>query len=232
MRDWAHSRRLGTPADEAGYVVLRQPPASKIVAIKSLSSGQVGSPRVRPRSPPKRTRPRCRARSSPAGPPPHRRPAGSSSAYQPELPQVSSCVILTFVPAQHFMEFDFMATKTVAAKPEPVGTAMLEQLADLDAKSISPETARKFLDLAFSRLQQERVHALSQKAREGSLTPTEGAELDELIRVADLLAILQSRARQALKHAGSPGGNCSEISSESYASSGTVDAMKSSTQAR
>ena len=37
MRDWAHSRRLGTPADEAGYVVLRQPPASKIVAIKSLS---------------------------------------------------------------------------------------------------------------------------------------------------------------------------------------------------
>src|SRR5208337_40496 len=30
MRDWAHSRRLGTPADEAGDVVLRQPPASKL----------------------------------------------------------------------------------------------------------------------------------------------------------------------------------------------------------
>src|SRR5271157_5905815 len=30
MRDWAHSRRLGTPADEAGYVVLRQRPASKL----------------------------------------------------------------------------------------------------------------------------------------------------------------------------------------------------------
>jgi hypothetical protein len=97
---------------------------------------------------------------------------------------------------------DIMATKTVAAKLEPVGTAMLEQLADLDSKSISPETARKLLDLAFSRLQQERVHALSQKAREGALTPTEGAELDEFIRVADLLAILQSIARQALKRAG------------------------------
>ena len=95
-----------------------------------------------------------------------------------------------------------MATTTVAAKPEPVGTAMLEQLADLDAKSISPATARKFLDLAFSRSQQERVHTPSQKAREGSLSPTEAAELDEFIRVADLLAILQSRARQALKHAG------------------------------
>ena len=30
MRDWAHSRRLGIPADEAGSVVLRQPPASKL----------------------------------------------------------------------------------------------------------------------------------------------------------------------------------------------------------
>ncbi len=30
MRDWAHGRRLGTPADEAGYVVLRQPPANEL----------------------------------------------------------------------------------------------------------------------------------------------------------------------------------------------------------
>src|SRR5271157_6349386 len=33
MRDWAHSRRLGIPADEAGYVVLRQPPASKLASL-------------------------------------------------------------------------------------------------------------------------------------------------------------------------------------------------------
>jgi hypothetical protein len=32
--------------------------------------------------------------------------------------------------------------------------------------------------------------------------PAERAELDEFIRVAELLAILQSRARQALKRAG------------------------------
>jgi hypothetical protein len=100
------------------------------------------------------------------------------------------------------MEVDFMPIKTIAAKPEPVGTAMLEQLADLDPKGISPETARKFLDLAFSPLQQERVHSLSQKARQGSLTAAEEADLNEFIRVADLLAILQSRARQALKRAG------------------------------
>jgi len=79
---------------------------------------------------------------------------------------------------------------------------MLEKIAGLDAKSISPETARQLLDLDFSRSHQEQVEALSQKAREGSLTPAERAELDEFIRVADLLAISQSRARQALKRAG------------------------------
>ena len=30
MSEWAHSRKLGTPADEAGYIVPRQPPASKL----------------------------------------------------------------------------------------------------------------------------------------------------------------------------------------------------------
>ncbi len=95
-----------------------------------------------------------------------------------------------------------MTSKTITTNPVPVGTAMLEQIAGLDAKSMSPEAARHLLDLSFSRSHQRQVDALSQKARAGSLTPTERAELDEFIRVADLLAILQSRARQALKRAG------------------------------
>jgi len=95
-----------------------------------------------------------------------------------------------------------MTSKTVTTNPVPVSTAMLEQIAGLDAKSISPETARHLLDLSFSPSHQAQVDALSQKARAGSLIPAERAELDEFIRVADLLAILQSRARQALKRAG------------------------------
>jgi hypothetical protein len=79
---------------------------------------------------------------------------------------------------------------------------MLEQIAGLDAKNISPGTARHLLGLSFSRSHQQQVDALSQKARTESLTPAERAELDEFIRVADMLAILQSRARQALKRAG------------------------------
>src|SRR5271157_3345373 len=38
MRDWAHSRRLGTPADEAGYVVLRQPQDSIETQLRQVIS--------------------------------------------------------------------------------------------------------------------------------------------------------------------------------------------------
>jgi hypothetical protein len=95
-----------------------------------------------------------------------------------------------------------MATKEVVPKPESVATTILEQLADLDARCLSLETARKLRGLGFTRSQQGRVDDLSRKAREGSLTPAERADLDEFIRVADLLAILQWRARQALRLAG------------------------------
>ncbi len=36
MRDRAHSRRLGTPADEAGSIVPRQPPASKLANLSRI----------------------------------------------------------------------------------------------------------------------------------------------------------------------------------------------------
>jgi hypothetical protein len=100
------------------------------------------------------------------------------------------------------MNPELMATKTSPSTPEPVGIMILQQLADLDAQSMSPKTARKLLDISFSASHQNRVDILSEKAQAGSLTPAEENELDEYIRVGDLLAILQSRARQALKSAG------------------------------
>ena len=80
--------------------------------------------------------------------------------------------------------------------------ALLEQLADLDARDMSPGTARKLLQMGFDRPQQRRVRDLSDGARTGTLGPDEQEELDEFIRAADLLAILRSRARRALKLAG------------------------------
>jgi phosphoribosylformylglycinamidine (FGAM) synthase PurS component len=100
------------------------------------------------------------------------------------------------------MDRGHMATKTGTTKPGPAGTAILEQLAELDVESISPATARKVLEFRFGASHHTRVKALSQKARAGTLIPAEQEELDEYIRVGTLLSILQSRARRALKAAG------------------------------
>lgn len=97
-----------------------------------------------------------------------------------------------------------MAATLKKTKLEPVGTSLLEQLSDLDASSMSPGTARKLLQMNFGPLHQERVDILSRKARDGSLIPAEQVELDEYIQVANLLAVLQSRARRALTHSGRP----------------------------
>jgi hypothetical protein len=95
-----------------------------------------------------------------------------------------------------------MATRTGKMKPGPAGTAVLEQLAELDVGSISPATARKLLEFQFGTSHHTHLKALSQKAQAGTLSPTEQEELDEYIRVGTLLSILQSRARRALKAAG------------------------------
>ncbi len=95
-----------------------------------------------------------------------------------------------------------MATKTRNVSMRRIGTAMLEQVANLDAKSMSVETARKLLELRFDVSHQRRVDRLLEKAQAGDLTQAEQSDLDEYIHVADLLAILQSRARQALKRSG------------------------------
>ncbi len=95
-----------------------------------------------------------------------------------------------------------MATETGRAKRQHAGTAILDQLADLDVRGISPETAQTLLMLRFDEFHHERFNVLSTRAREASLTPSEQEELDEYIETADILAIVQSKARQALKSAG------------------------------
>ena len=57
----------------------------------------------------------------------------------------------SFVLAQHVVVPDLMTTKTVPSNLVPVSTAMLEQIAELDAKSISPETVRHLLSLVGAR---------------------------------------------------------------------------------
>lgn len=95
-----------------------------------------------------------------------------------------------------------MGTIARALKPTPIGTAILDQLVDLDAPSLSPATARQLLKLGFEPSARARLKSLMAKAQEGRLSGVEQDELDEYLHVADLVAILHSKARQALKRSG------------------------------
>ena len=81
------------------------------------------------------------------------------------------------------------------------GAAILRRLIGPDSHDLAPEAARSILELDFPATDHERVGDLSHKASEGTLTSEEREELDEYLRVADLLALLQSKARGSLKRA-------------------------------
>jgi hypothetical protein len=66
-------------------------------------------------------------------------------------------------------------------------------------EELSPRTARAILGLSFPESDISRMHELSGKARAGTLTPEEDAEMDNFERVGSILSILKSKARQALK---------------------------------
>jgi len=66
-----------------------------------------------------------------------------------------------------------MATDTRRAKRQHAGTAILDQLADLDVRSISPDTAKTLLKLRFDEFHHERFNLLTAKAGEAGLTLSE-----------------------------------------------------------
>ena len=77
-----------------------------------------------------------------------------------------------------------------------------------DEPAWSAVAAKEILALGFSPADEERMHALAAKAREGTLSPGEEAEVEAYSRVGSLLGILKSRARRALERCpnnGEPG---------------------------
>lgn len=82
------------------------------------------------------------------------------------------------------------------------GTAILERLIEPTTDDLTPAAAEYILSLDFSPKDHERLKRLSAKASAGRLSEKERAELEDYLRVADLLALLQSKARRALKRAG------------------------------
>jgi hypothetical protein len=83
--------------------------------------------------------------------------------------------------------------------------AILTRLAGPDEAALSVAAAKGILTLVFNPDDKDRMHALAAKAREGTLTFDEQAEVEAYSRIGSLLGILKSKARRALKRRTSNG---------------------------
>jgi len=79
------------------------------------------------------------------------------------------------------------------------GVSILNRLIRPDRGTLPATAARAFLKIDFDDSDRQRMRDLSQKARDGTLTPDEQAEIDSFELVGHLLALLHSTARQSLK---------------------------------
>lgn len=73
-----------------------------------------------------------------------------------------------------------------------------------DETEFDADMARALLRLKFSEAQNERMRELADKANRGTLSEDERERMESFRRVGNLLALLQARARLALRRAGLP----------------------------
>jgi hypothetical protein len=83
--------------------------------------------------------------------------------------------------------------------------AILTRIAGPDERALSAATAKGILTLGFSPADKDRMHTLAAKARQGTLTSDEQAEVEAYSRIGSLLGVLKSKARRALKRRASNG---------------------------
>jgi hypothetical protein len=91
--------------------------------------------------------------------------------------------------------------KTALLAPSTEG-AIWARIVQPETGGLSREAAQTILDLDFSPTDRRRMDELAEKAGAGSLTARERKDAETYNRVAHLLALFQSKARQSL-HAGS-----------------------------
>jgi len=89
-------------------------------------------------------------------------------------------------------------SRTIRTNTEAAILARLLQ----SRENMSRDVADYLMSIDFDAGDIERMNILSARAREGTLTGEETAELDSYLHVGSLLAILQSRARRFLKSEG------------------------------
>ncbi|MGA7926029.1 MAG: hypothetical protein WCA20_08540 [Candidatus Sulfotelmatobacter sp.] len=77
--------------------------------------------------------------------------------------------------------------------------AILARLIQIGEEQLSRGAAEYLLSIRFGERDIARMNELSELARQGRLTSQEQAELDGYLHVANLLAVIQSEGRRALR---------------------------------
>jgi hypothetical protein len=90
------------------------------------------------------------------------------------------------------LELNLMVANTEAA--------IWERLIDPTDDDLSPEAARFLLRLDFRQMDHARMEELAQRSNDGTLTADEKVELQNYVRIGNVLALMQSKARLSLGH--------------------------------
>jgi hypothetical protein len=64
---------------------------------------------------------------------------------------------------------------------------------------LSPEAAEFLLAIAFDEADKQRMQELAERSEAGTLTAEQQAEFDGYLHIGNLLAVMQSKARLALR---------------------------------
>ena len=79
-------------------------------------------------------------------------------------------------------------------------TDLLDRLLDPVGRALSPEAARRLVALRADADAQAKMDDLADRANDGLLTPDERAEYESLITTANVIAVLQAKARTVLSN--------------------------------
>jgi hypothetical protein len=75
---------------------------------------------------------------------------------------------------------------------------LLDRFLDPVLRSLTPESAKRLLDVRANSADQMRMDELADRCNEGRLTPEERSEYEAYVAASSLIAALQTRARAML----------------------------------
>jgi len=77
--------------------------------------------------------------------------------------------------------------------------AIWARLMEARKNELSPEAAEYLLSITFPETDRKRLEQLAERSAAGTLTDEERAEYDSYLHIGNLLAVMQSKARVALR---------------------------------